>query len=80
LDCLIPLLGRERVESWKHLARSGQWDELVADCWFAITTPPMAVPSEKNYARAASGPGLTLTAPDPETVRALASRFLSDLA
>lgn len=80
LDCLIPLLGRERVESWKALARSGQWDDLVADLLVRHYDPAYGRSLEKNYAQVASGPNLTLTAPDPDTVRALASRFLSDLA
>jgi tRNA 2-selenouridine synthase len=29
LDCLVALHGRERVESWKELARRGDWDAMV---------------------------------------------------
>lgn len=80
LDCLVPLQGRERIESWKSLARSGKWDELVADLLVHHYDPAYGRSLGKNYARALTGPSLSLSAPDPETVRSLASQFLSDLA
>ncbi len=79
LDCLVPLQGRERIESWKAQARSGQWDELVADLLVHHYDPAYSRSLGKNYAQAVSAPNLTLAAPDPETVRTLASQFLEDM-
>lgn len=80
LRCLTPLLGRELVESWKALARLGRWDELVADLLIRHYDPAYGRSLGKNYARAPSGPVLTLAAPDSETVLALARQFLADTA
>lgn len=80
LDCLVPLQGRERIESWKNQARVGQWDELVADLLVRHYDPAYGRSLGKNYAGALSGPNLILSAPDPATVRSLAKRFLADLA
>jgi len=80
LDCLVPLQGRERIEAWKRLARAGQWDELVAELLIHHYDPAYGRSLGKNYARALSGPSLSLSSPDPETVRTLASQFFADLA
>jgi tRNA 2-selenouridine synthase len=80
LDCLAPLQGRERIEAWKSLARAGRWDELVAELLIHHYDPAYGRSIGKNYARALSGPSLSLSSPDPETVRTLASRFFAGLA
>ncbi len=80
LDCLLPLQGRERIDSWKKQAHSGQWDELVADLLLHHYDPAYSRSLGKNYGQALSGPSLSLPAPDPETIRLLAIRFLTDIA
>jgi tRNA 2-selenouridine synthase len=80
LDCLVALQGRERIEAWKNLARAGRWDELVAELLVHHYDPAYGRSLGKNYAQALSGPGLSLSSPDPETIRALADKFLSELA
>ncbi len=76
LDCLIPLLGRERVEAWKAQARAGQWDELVADLLVFHYDPAYTRSLGRNYVGAAHGPSLTLTSADPAAVLALAKHYL----
>lgn len=77
LDCLVPLLGRERVDAWKALARAGRWDELVGDLLVHHYDPAYSRSLGRNYSRAEAGPVLQLAAPDPESILALARRFLS---
>jgi tRNA 2-selenouridine synthase len=80
LDCLIPLQGRERIASWKMMASSGRWDELVADLLSRHYDPAYGRSLDRNYVQAASGPILTLSAADAEAIRALAGEFLSAAA
>jgi tRNA 2-selenouridine synthase len=77
LDCLAPLLGRERVDAWKQQALAGRWDELVGDLLVHHYDPAYGRSLDRNYSRAESGPVLQLAAPDPESVLDLAKRFLS---
>jgi tRNA 2-selenouridine synthase len=77
LDCLLHLLGRERIESWKSLARDGHWDRLVADLLVHHYDPAYARSLDRNYVRASSGPRLVLADPGREAVRSLANRVLA---
>jgi len=76
LDCLVPLLGRERIEAWKAQARTGQWDELVADLLICHYDPAYGRSLGRNYVGALQAPTLTLPSPEPEAIRALARDFL----
>ncbi len=80
LDCLVQLQGRERIESWKTLAASGRWDELVADLLIHHYDPAYTRSLGRNFLRSADGIQLTLPSPDPIAIRALADEFLAELA
>ena len=77
LECLTPLLGHERIESWKALARAGHWDDLVADLLVRHYDPAYRRSLGRNYPHGALGPRLVLSAADAETVRKLAHQFLA---
>ncbi len=76
LDCLLSLLGRERVEAWKTQARAGQWDELVADLLIRHYDPAYARSLARNYSLTAGAETLTLPRADPDSLRALAGEYL----
>jgi len=76
LDCLVPLLGRERVEAWKAQARAGQWDELVADLLIHHYDPAYARSLERNYALTTEAETLTLPRADTDSLRDLAGEYL----
>lgn len=80
LDCLVLLQGRDRVEAWKTLASTGQWDDLVADLLIRHYDPAYTRSLGKNYLRSPDGVHITLPSPDPAVIRELADRFLSNLA
>ncbi len=80
LDCLVPLLGRERVGAWKDQARAGRWDELVADLLVHHYDPAYARSLGRNYPQGLTGPRLSLTSADAESVQELARRHLAGLA
>ena len=77
LDCLTPLLGRDQVAAWKSQAHAGHWDELVADLLIRHYDPAYGRSLGKNFTLAADAPKLVLSAPDPDTVMALAREFVS---
>ena len=76
LDCLVPLLGRERIDTWKAQARAGTWDELVADLLVFHYDPAYGRSLGRNYVGALQAPTLTLPSPEPEAIQALARDFL----
>lgn len=76
LDCLLPLLGRERVETWKTQARAGNWDELVADLLIHHYDPAYARSLGRNYTLAARAETLTLPSARADALRALAVEYL----
>lgn len=80
LDCLVPLLGRERVDAWKAQARAGHWDDLVADLLVSHYDPAYARSLGRNYSQGLPGPHLTLPSADTDAVRELARRFLASPA
>lgn len=51
LDCLVPLHGRARVESWKSLADAGRWDELVERLLVDHYDPAYQRSIHRNFAR-----------------------------
>ncbi|GMV57476.1 MAG: hypothetical protein AMXMBFR72_05920 [Betaproteobacteria bacterium] len=51
LDCLVPLHGRERIESWKSLARQGQWDALVERLLVEHYDPAYQRSIRRNFGR-----------------------------
>ncbi|HNQ03566.1 MAG TPA: tRNA 2-selenouridine(34) synthase MnmH [Thiobacillaceae bacterium] len=61
LDCLVRFQGRERIETWKALGASGQWDTLVAALLTQHYDPAYARSLSRNYVHAAAGPTFTLT-------------------
>lgn len=56
LDCLVPLHGRERIESWKALARGGQWDALVERLLVEHYDPAYQRSIRRNFSRIDAAP------------------------
>ncbi len=56
LDCLVPLHGRERVESWKELARRGQWETLVERLLVEHYDPAYLRSIRRNFGRIDAAP------------------------
>lgn len=77
LDCLVAIQGKERIENWKALARSGLWDELVSELLIHHYDPAYTRSLDRNYVGALAAATLTLPAADTETFSRLA-RQLSD--
>jgi tRNA 2-selenouridine synthase len=53
LDCLTALHGRERIESWKQLAKAGQWEELVERLLVEHYDPAYLRSISRNFAQVA---------------------------
>lgn len=77
LDCLVAIQGKERIENWKALARSGLWDELISELLVHHYDPAYTRSLDRNYVGALSAATLTLPAANTETFSRLA-RQLSD--
>jgi tRNA 2-selenouridine synthase len=61
LECLAPLHGHERIESWKsHLAR-GEWQALVRDLLANHYDPAYRRSLLRNYGDAAAAEGVAVT-------------------
>lgn len=56
LDCLVPLHGRERIESWKALARQGLWDALVERLLVEHYDPAYQRSIRRNFGRIDAAP------------------------
>jgi tRNA 2-selenouridine synthase len=55
LECLAPLHGNERIESWKSLLAAGDWDALVRDLLASHYDPAYRKSLFRNYRNAQSG-------------------------
>jgi tRNA 2-selenouridine synthase len=77
LDCLAPLHGRERVESWKALAAERHWDQMVAALLRDHYDPAYGKSMMRNFARAAVAPAISISSDETgafvAAARALAS-------
>jgi tRNA 2-selenouridine synthase len=62
LDCLKPLHSAERIESWKSKAKTGCWDEFVADMLVHHYDPAYRRSMFKNYVH--SGKAMPLAVED----------------
>jgi tRNA 2-selenouridine synthase len=80
LDCLASLRGQVQVDIWKDMARSGAWDQLVAELLERHYDPAYTRSLDKNFSQAQTGPRLEISEPTPEGFIDLAHRALSDLA
>jgi tRNA 2-selenouridine synthase len=80
LDCLVAIQGKERVENWKAQARSGQWDELVADLLIHHYDPAYTRSLERNFAGALSAATLDLAAADAKTFSLLAEQLVDSIS
>ncbi|GIL04498.1 MAG: tRNA 2-selenouridine synthase [Betaproteobacteria bacterium] len=80
LDCLVPLHGRERIESWKSLARQGQWDALVERLLVEHYDPAYQRSIRRNFGRIDVAPTVrpasTSEAAYAELARSLAAHGL----
>lgn len=80
LDCLVPLHGRERIESWKALARQGRWDALVERLLVEHYDPAYLRSIRRNFGRIDAAPivrpASASEAAYGELARSLAARAL----
>jgi tRNA 2-selenouridine synthase len=76
LDCLIPLQGKECIETWKTQGEAGQWDELVADLLVRHYDPAYTRSLGRNYLKAPHSPTYTLCDHRPEAFLSLAQEVL----
>jgi tRNA 2-selenouridine synthase len=76
LDCLIAIQGKERIENWKSLARSRQWDELVSELLIYHYDPAYTRSLDRNYIGALSAATLTLSSAEKDTFFRLAQQVV----
>ncbi len=76
LDCLVAIQGRERIENWKALARSGRWDDLVAELLVHHYDPAYTRSLDRNYVGALSAATLNLSSADDMTFSRLAKQLI----
>ncbi|HEX5092329.1 MAG TPA: tRNA 2-selenouridine(34) synthase MnmH [Burkholderiales bacterium] len=72
LDCLQPLHGRARIESWKALAAQGAFEALVARLLDEHYDPAYRRSAARNFARLAEAPVLRVASPGRESFAELA--------
>jgi tRNA 2-selenouridine synthase len=80
LNCLLAIQGKERIENWKALARSGHWDELVAELLIHHYDPAYTRSLDRNYVGALSAATLDLPAADAETFSRLARQLVNSIS
>lgn len=80
LDCLVEIQGKERIESWKNLARAGRWDELVAELLIHHYDPAYTRSLDRNFVGALTAATLNLPAADADTIAQLARRLTNSIA
>ncbi|OYY93977.1 MAG: tRNA 2-selenouridine(34) synthase MnmH [Hydrogenophilales bacterium 28-61-23] len=80
LDCLTTIQGKEQVENWKVLARSGRWDELVAELLIRHYDPAYTRSLDRNYVGALSAATLELPAADSTTFAHLARQLIDSIS
>ena len=80
LDCLVDLQGHERIERWKQLALSGQWDELVAELLVEHYDPAYNRSLGRNYPQADQGLHLPLVDATTKSMKALSGLALQHFA
>lgn len=80
LDCLVAIQGKERVESWKKLASSGLWDELVSELLIHHYDPAYTRSLDRNYVGALSAATLSLPSADKETFFRLAQHLVDSIS
>jgi tRNA 2-selenouridine synthase len=74
LECLLPLHGRERVETWKRLASEARWEEMVARLLAEHYDPAYQRSISRNFRRAGEAAPVDLgTDSDDEFARAAAA-------
>lgn len=80
LDCLVDLQGHERIDHWKQLAISSQWDDLVAELLVNHYDPAYNRSLGRNYPQAAQGPVFKLTSEWAESFKTLSSKAIQHFA
>jgi tRNA 2-selenouridine synthase len=80
LNCLTPIQGKEQVEKWKELARSGQWEELTSELLVRHYDPAYTRSLERNFPGALTGASLELSAADPENFSRLARQLIDSIS
>jgi tRNA 2-selenouridine synthase len=72
LDCLAPLHGRERVESWKALAARGDYETLVTRLLEEHYDPAYRRSAQRNFARLPDAQVLRVPSADQQAFDGLA--------
>jgi tRNA 2-selenouridine synthase len=72
LECLAPLHGRERVDSWQALAARGAWAELVARLLAEHYDPAYQRSAQRNFVRLPQARVLRVAAADEEVFTGMA--------
>jgi tRNA 2-selenouridine synthase len=72
LDCLVPLHGRERVESWKALAARGDYAALVTRLLAEHYDPAYHRSAQRNFARLPQAQVLQVPSADEDTFAGIA--------
>ncbi len=72
LDCLVPLHGREKVESWKALAARGEFEALVARLLAEHYDPAYRRSAARNFARLPEAQVLRVPAVDEQAFAGIA--------
>ncbi len=80
LDCLVQLQGRERIENWKAMTRSGQWQELVTELLVRHYDPAYKRSLGRNYPQAAEGTAYTITSHRPDFFLEFARQVAASVA
>ncbi len=73
LDLLVDLRGRDRIEHWKALALTGDWDALVEQLLSEHYDPAYHRSLGSNYPQVEQGPLLRLTSAEPAAMQVLAA-------
>lgn len=80
LDCLISIQGKERIESWKALARAGRWDELVSELLLQHYDPAYTRSLDRNFVGALAAVTLNLPTADSAAFARLAHQLADSIS
>ena len=79
LDCLVALYSRDRIEEWKELARTGRWNDLVADLLVNHYDPAYTRSTLKHYPRLGEAPVVQSDDVSPARMKQLAADLIINL-
>ena len=79
LDCLAALYGKERVNAWKALAATGEWDALVRELLQNHYDPAYTRSTLRHYPHYADGMQVEITADTETAFERLAEQCLQEI-